>query len=186
MKAIGVMIVIILMISCSSSRKSVVPNASSSVLDDIVAQKEFLVSSDWASPMASSSLQMIANSGLLPPGNSANMINLTGNSNYVKMVGDSVFGYLPYYGERRMAGAYGGTDTGIIFEGIPEALSIKKDTIKQRHQIYFEISDKNNATESYQVNLTLYPNHNSSMNVTSSHRAPISYDGKVKRVQEKE
>lgn len=179
MKVVGVVFGILLFFNCSSSKKSVEPTIRSRAVDKMVQQKKFEVLSDWASPLATSSFTSVANSGLLLPGNTAGNISLIGNGNYLKMKKDSVFGYLPYYGERRQSGAYGANDTGISFEGIPEQLSITHDTIKLRYQIYFEIADKNNPTENYQIRMTLFPNQTSMLNVNSSHRTSINYKGRV-------
>ena len=156
------------------------------MLDRMVAQQEFVINSDWASPMVTTSLNAIANSGLLQPGTTINNISLIGNTNFLKIKGDSVFGYLPYFGERRMSGNYGSNDIGISFEGLAEEFTVKKDSIKQEYQIYFEISDKKNSQESYQLRLTLFANLKSRLNVNSSHRTPINYSGIVEAIKVEE
>ena len=96
-----------------------------------VQSKEFVFEADWAQPMTSTALNSIAASGLLGPGNSANAINLIGNSNFIRFKNDSVYGALPYFGERRMGGNYGGVQNGIRFEDTPETLDIKAPTQKK-------------------------------------------------------
>jgi len=180
-KNTAIFLVMVQLISCGASNKIVEPSAQSKALDEMVASKEFKFDAEWARPIATSSLNSIANSGILPPGNNASNINIMGNGSYFKMEGDSVSADLPYFGERQMGGGYD-SETGIKFEGIPDDLKIEKDETKQRYDIRFQIKKK---AEVYQVQLTLFPSLSATMSVTSSQRFAIRFDGKVSKVEEK-
>lgn len=171
-----------ILMSCGSSSKTMGSKAESQQLDELVFKKSFEIKSDRAMPMATSSLNSISNAGLLPPGSSASQISLIGNPNYLKVMGDSVAVYLPYFGERQMGGGYDNDGPGIQFEGVPEDMEIKKDDEKQRYNIRFKMTDD---AETFNVNMTLFPNLNSMINVNSSHRLPISYSGQVSPISEK-
>lgn len=161
--------------SCGSA-KTMGTEAKRQRLDELVSKKSFIIESDRAMPMATNSLNSISNAGLLPPGSSASQISLIGNSNYLKIMGDSIAVYLPYFGERQMGGGYDNDGPGIKFEGIPEDMEINKDEGKQRYDIRFKMTDD---SETFNVNVTLYPNLNSMINVNSSQRFPIRYSGEV-------
>ncbi len=171
-----------LLISCSSSENITVTTAQSKALDQLVIQKSFVIESEWASPMATNSINAIANSGLLPPGSTANNISLIGNNNFFKVQGDSIIAYLPYYGERQMSGGYN-TNNAIEFKGVPDTYEVTKDEKNKRYILSFEI---NANTETYRGNVTLFPNLTSTIFINSSHRLPINYRGRVAKLVEKE
>ncbi len=170
-----------LLLSCSSSSK--ISDSYSKLLDDLVSSKYFEIESDRVFPLATASLNSISNAGLLPPGSSAGQISLIGNPNYLKVLGDSVVTYLPYYGERQMGGGYDSNGGRIEFEGIPNDMDITKDKENQRYTIQFKMKDD---SENFNVNITLFPNLTSIISVNSSQRFPIRYTGSVKSIQNDE
>ncbi|SEK44838.1 protein of unknown function [Aquimarina amphilecti] len=163
------------LIGCSGA-KIVAPTAQSEALEALIAKKSFTIESDWMYPLATSSMNTIANSGLLPPGSTVNGISLIGNQNYVRVHGDSISMELPFYGERQLPGQFTRNEGGIVFKGVPDRYEVTKDEKRQRHMIKFTV--KNNR-ESYRVMVTLYPNWTSNININSSHRTSIRYRGNV-------
>jgi len=163
---------------CNSAKKSIEPTAKTKALDALVSQKNFTMQADWAYPLVTSSLTSIANSRLLPPGSMVNSISLIGNVNHLRVYGDSISIDLPYYGERQIAGGYNTRRGGIVWKGIPDDFEVIKNEKKQRHLIKFSVND---IQESYRVIITLYPNWQSDVNITSSHRTAIRYKGAISR-----
>lgn len=161
---------------CGTSSKTIAPTAQSKMLDELVAQKSFQIQSDWAIPLMTNSLNSIANAGLFPPGSASNRITLIGNPNYVKVMGDSIAVYLPYYGERQMGGGYNSDGSAIQFKGLPEDYEITRNEKTQRYEMRFKMKNK---TESFTVNVILFPNLTSTINVNSSQRFSIGYTGDV-------
>ncbi len=161
---------------CASSKSETVVN--NTVLDSLVAQRNFRIESQMAYPQLTSGLVSIANAGLLQPGSSAGAISLIGNPNYIIIKNDSISGYLPYYGERQMGAIPGDTNAGIEFENIAKEYSVEKGK-KNSYVIKFKIQDKQNNTETYQVTLQLYPSMRSDIRVNSSHRFQIQYRGTI-------
>lgn len=121
------------------------------------------------------------NAGLLGVGNSANSINLQGNSNFLTVKGDSVSSYLPFYGERHMNVGYGGRDSAIEFDGEMKNYRAEWDEAKQRYNITFNAKSNN---ENFGVQLILFPNNSSAITLTGSSRSTIRYTGKVSAVKE--
>ena len=181
-KAIVILSVFLMLLGCAST-KTDTSISSTKMLDDLVTQKSFKIESDWAQPQVTNSLSSVLNAGLLPPGSSASMISLTGNSNYVKIKGDSITGYLPYFGERQMGGSYGNTGTAIQFDDIPDNYEVTKGK-KNSYLISFKIRDKTNQPEGYSVNIELFSNLTSTINVNSSHRFSIRYRGNVSKIDD--
>ncbi len=180
---IGLLLVIFigLALGCGSSSKTPDATADSKLLEEMVAQKSFEIHSDWASPLVTTSVASISNAGLLPPGSTANRISLIGNSNYFKVMGDSVSAYLPYYGERQFGGGYNSDGGAIRFKGVPRDYEITTDENTKIRELRFQIKDK---TENYRVLVQLYPNLTSNINVNSSHRLSIRYGGTVAPISE--
>ncbi len=165
-----------MLIGCSTASKGVLSEAERKALDNLVAQKSFHIESDWALPLMTQGLNAVANAGLFPPGSNASRVDLTGNPNYVKVIGDSIAVYLPYFGERQMGGGYANSDSAIQYEGIPDNYEATWNEKKQRYDIRITMKHK---TETYEMNLVLFPNLSCGINVNSSHRFSIRYNGDV-------
>lgn len=166
-------------INCGSSIKIVEPTPQSRSLDEWVAQKSFEITSDWAIPLMTNSLNQISNSGLIPPGSTVNRISLIGNANYLRLNFGEVDADLPFFGERQMGGGYNDRETGIVFQGTPENYEAVKDEKTLRHTIKFDIMNK---TEAFSVTLLLYPSLKSEIQITSSQRFRMRYTGSVRAI----
>ena len=168
-------------LSCSATKDPEATAEQIKELDEIVSNKSIDFIARWARPLTTTSLNSVANAGLIAPGSTVNSIDMTTNPNYFKMVGDSVTAYFPYYGEIQLGGGgYPQNDNAIQFNGIPQNLRVDKD--KKGYKIRFNIKDD---TETYQVNAQLFPNKKGIFNINSSHRTPISYSGNFEELQEK-
>ncbi len=169
------------LISCTTSKKTADTAAQIQILDQLVASKTFEIESSWAYPLVTNSISSIANAGLLPPGSTANTISLIGNTNYLRMYGDSISMYLPFFGEQRLSGGYNSMDVAIEYNGIPDAIEIKKNDKKQVYEIRF--SAKSNR-DFHNVFITVSPNLISNITVNSMYRNTISYRGEVSKLSE--
>ncbi len=147
-----------------------------SQLRDFINSQYLEFRAEWANPMASQGLYAISNAGLLPPGSNVGAIQITGTNNFLKMQGDTITANLPYFGERRLGGGGYGGNTGIEFNGVPNAYNQVYNPEKNRLEISFEIADK---TEDYDVRLTIFPNKNAGLSVNSNQRNSIRYTGAV-------
>jgi len=163
-----------LLLTCGSA--NVGSAAEEEALQAMIDAKSFEIISQSASPQNTTAFNALANSGLLAPGNTVGMINLIGNTNYLRVQGDTISAYLPFYGERRMGGSYGTRGAGIEFEGVPSDYEVKIGKRNVR-EIRFNIQDKEQNSEQYQVRINIYPNLSANINVNSSHRTSILYRG---------
>ncbi|WP_228851523.1 DUF4251 domain-containing protein [Aegicerativicinus sediminis] len=143
-------------------------------VEELLESKEFKIECDWAMPTVTNAMNRVGNSGLLPVGTNIGRINLIGNANYLKFMGDSISADLPYYGERQAGGGYNSSDGGIKFNGLAKDMKIEKNEKKGHYNIKFSI---NNNTESFNVNIRLFPNLNSTISIYSNQRNTIRYDG---------
>ncbi|GGD39186.1 hypothetical protein GCM10011361_02880 [Muriicola marianensis] len=125
-------------------------------------------------------ITQVANSGLLMPGSNANRIDLMGNSNYFRVVGDSVFINLPYFGERQIGGGYGNPDVGINFEGVPLSYVLTKEEKDNKYTAEIKVRDE---IETLAINLFLFPSGKADIYVNSTHRSSIRYTGELQEAQ---
>jgi len=168
--------------NCGSTEDAANASIKNQVLDNLVAQKSFLIESEWAQPMNTKAMNSIASSGLLLPGNSGSNISLIANPNYLKVMGDTVAAYLPYFGERQLTARYG-VGNAIEFKGIPDKLKISQNSKKKNYTILFTIKEN---TEVYQVTITLFNSLSSHISINSSQRNVIRYIGKVSELPKEE
>lgn len=169
-------ICILSLVSCKSSK---VTDAQINALKNLVESKNYTIESDWAYPQVTNAVQQVLNSGLLQPGNSANAINLIGNSNFLTISGDSINSYLPYFGERQMNIGYGGQDSGIALKTIMEDYS----ETKGKHDSHIIRFSARNKSETFDIIVQLFPSLKSEIRVNSSSRFPISYIGQVEPIK---
>lgn len=160
---------------CGSAKTAI---ADQQIVDfkSTIEAKSFEIRANWANPQLSQGLIAIANAGLVQPGSNAGNINLIGNPNYLRFKGDSVSASLPYYGERQISATYNAKNAGIVFDGIPEELSITPTKKGQGYSLSFRIKSD---SESYQVTTWVYPTSNAQITVNSSHRTSIRYSGEI-------
>ncbi|TAI48843.1 DUF4251 domain-containing protein [Flagellimonas allohymeniacidonis] len=170
-----------LLIGCSSSQNKKFTAQQLEELDALIEAKSFEFVANWARPLTTSAFNQIATAGLLLPGSTPNNIDLTGNANYFRMVGDSVYAYFPYYGERQMGAVYPGTDNSIHFQGIPDDFSMERN--EKGYKFSFTINDR---TETYQVNAQWFPSKTGNININSSQRFPIAYSGRIDTFEPKQ
>ncbi|NHF60000.1 DUF4251 domain-containing protein [Flavobacteriaceae bacterium TP-CH-4] len=175
------LVLLVVVFGCGTT-KEVVETEKSRQLDEWVTNRSFEIESEWARPQVTSGMAAVANAGLLAPGNNLGRISLIGNANYLRMEGDSVSAYLPYYGERQMAGGYN-SDRGITFEGVPDDFEIEKDEKSKSYLMRFTIPHN---SELYRVQAWLYPDHRARINVFTSQRFMIRYEGWVKALPDQE
>ena len=129
-------------------------NLDKSVVQNFVKSKEFVFKAQTVMPMTGTSRQL--------------------TSDYdVKFLGDSIVAYLPYFGRAYSAGY--GEGGGIDFT------STKFDyKVKQRKKGGWDISIKpQDAKDIQQLNFTISENGYATLQVTSSNRQPISFNGYI-------
>jgi hypothetical protein len=100
-------------------------------------------------------------------------VDLTTNPNFVKFSPDLIVSEMPFFG-RAYSVAYGGSDSGLKFEGKPEVFKVEKK--KKNYEIEARIKG---TGDSYTINLTVSFEGSSTMSVTSNNRNPISYYGEI-------
>ncbi|UII79492.1 DUF4251 domain-containing protein [Flagellimonas sp. CMM7] len=169
---------IIVVAGCASNPKPSATAQEIEVLNNLVSGRSFEIKANWANPLATGSINSIANAGLLPNGSTANRIDLSGSASYLKVIGDKVEANLPYFGERQMGGTYNSNNTGIQFEGVPKSFEIVPNQKTRGYTMRFTISS---ATETYQVMAELTPSLSSNLNINSTHRTAIWYTGRVEQ-----
>lgn len=172
---------ILTIFSCGSTQSAATPEEIQA-LKKLVDSKSFYIESDWAYPQVTAAMSQVLNSPLMRPGSGAGGVNLIGNSNFLKVEGDSVTSYLPYFGERRMGGQYGGTDSAIEFKGLVEDYEVKEN----KHSGFTIKFDAKSKNEGFSVIIDLFPNNKSSMTLNGNTRTTIQYTGEVSAKKEEE
>ena len=147
-------VALFLILSCGTNR-NVITNFDLARLRS--PERNFEIENGWSNPL------------------NMNRINLIDNPNYVRMNGDSVSIFLPYFGVRHMGGGYN-ADNGIRVDNVVKNLKIT-DKRKSSQLNFTANSSKNN--ESYQFMIEIFENGNTYIVVNSSQRSTINYQGKV-------
>lgn len=172
-------------VSCGTNRHfTEQENLAYEELQDLVAARSLEIISRSASPMASAAFSRVANSNILGPGNNANRIDISSNANYLRLKGDSIQAFLPFFGEQNFGSSYGSTHTGIEFNAVPKFYDVIHDDKKHTINLKFEIDDKYRTSDHYDVSITLFPNKQSIIRVQSTARSAIEYAGRVGMIKE--
>lgn len=93
----------------------------------------------------------------------------------LKISGDSVYAFLPYYGVAHMA-PINPADSGIKFEALMEDYQTKSVARKDESIITFKV---NRGTTNYKLTLSIYNNGKATLHVNDSNRDPISFAGEL-------
>lgn len=88
---------------------------------------------------------------------------------------------LPFFGRAFSGIGYGGSDSGINFEGKPTVFSIEK-----KKKAYYIKVDVRGERDSYSLMLTVYFEGSATLSVNSNNRSSISYDGDIKAIEIKD
>lgn len=165
MKKIGIMFAIVLL-SVSTvvgqSKKEKKEQAAAAEFENIkklIDSKSYVFEAEWANTFG------------------GKRINLTTNPNYLKITKDSADIFLPYFGVGHTSNNYKSGEGGIVFKGILEEYDVVINEKKQTHTIKFK---GRNKSELYEFSMLVYKSGNSNVNVNSSGRSGIKYDGKTK------
>ncbi|TXE05700.1 DUF4251 domain-containing protein [Gelidibacter salicanalis] len=176
---------IFVFIGCGSSKEFTArDNQAYQNLKDLVDSQTFEIVSNRASPFASAAFSRVANSRILGPGNSANNIDISANANRLTIKGDSISGYLPFFGEQHFGGGYNNNKTSIEFDDVPKDFQVMHDDQKHAVEIRFKIDDKYRNSEHYDMMIILYPNLRSTIRVQSTTRSSIEYTGRVSALED--
>lgn len=162
--------------SCSTTKK-VNAQAQMEALDSVIQNRHFTIESNWANPQVSNAMQQVLNSNLMPLGSGSGSISLVGNYNYLTISGDSITTHLPYFGERHMNVVYGGGDNVIQLKGLMKDCKVTKRK-DNSYLIDFTLKNKSHS-ENFTVSISLFPNFQSDIFISSSSRFPIRYQGEI-------
>ena len=93
----------------------------------------------------------------------------------VRLQGDSVISYLPYFGRAYRADYNNTQQSPLTFSSCAQQVTIKRGKHKS-YTVYFKV---NNATEMFEYYVDIFPNGSASVNVSSSDRTPIGFSGSM-------
>jgi hypothetical protein len=108
---------------------------------------------------------------------SGSSVSLITNDNYLRINGDEVEAYLPYFGEGRVSVSYTG-DGAIAFKGPPLAYMVRYNDRKNKITVQFDAMGK---SEKHGMILDINAYGFTDLIVKSINRTTISYYGKIKR-----
>lgn len=143
-----------------SAQTSGKPAANQSTIHKQIEEKQFLFVAQTALPMRGRSVQLTSSYDL-------------------RISGDSVIAYLPYYG-RAYSAPVNTYDGGIKFTSVKNTFTVK-DRKKSGWEITIQPVDANDIRE---LGLTIFPNGSASLRVTSNNRDPISFNGMISQVKQ--
>lgn len=167
-------LVFLFMCSCTSS-KNAVTQEQLNTFESLIASQNYSIISDFAYPQTTNATIQVLNSGILAPGNNASAIDLMGTSNFLRIKNDSVFSYLPFFGERRFAIEYGRNNGAIEMHGAISNYNVKAG--KNNSKIISFTANTEGNIENFNVSITVYPNFKSELYVNGAARTFIRYDG---------
>lgn len=176
----SLLLCVFLFCACKTSQTMATPEQKQ-LQKEFAETTTFKVSSNWANPLQTTGMNALNNSGLIPPGSSASRMNLDKGSNYVIIKGSEVDIDLPYYGEIQIGGGYNTKDNGIRYEGTVNDLVVKYNEKRNLYRITFRMKKD---TESFDMTIELFENLTTRINVNSSHRTSITYDGSAETLEE--
>lgn len=167
----------LLVFSCTASKEA--SETATKAVEALVADNYEIVST-WANPVGSSAIKQLGAQGALGMDSNAGRINITGNTNYVRKVGDTLLVYLPYYGTRTTGATplMETTNSSIIFEGIPSSYTVLPGRKGAFTQVSFSFGTD---SDRYNFLVKVFTNNSVTMDVTTANKSRIQYEGTIGR-----
>jgi hypothetical protein len=106
-------------------------------------------------------------------------INLMGNPTYLKLDKKIADGYLPFFGTAQTGGY--GAGGAIEFKGNVENYTWSFDDKKQKAIVKFKA--KGDTSEYFDVTITVFRSLSTTVNINSSSRSTMSYNGRIKTLE---
>ncbi|WP_353780004.1 DUF4251 domain-containing protein [Winogradskyella sp. 3972H.M.0a.05] len=178
-RLIAFLVITILFYSCSASKTKATPEQLQA-LNELIESKSFVIESEWAMPLVTSSLTAIQNSGLIAPNNNnINRINLLSNPNELRLEEGYITSQLPYYGEVQIPSAYNAMKTGIALDS-----EIKNYKVQENKNGSYTVTfDAKSDTEHFDVTIQLWPSLKTEMTLNGAKRLAIRYEGKARMLE---
>ncbi|MBV7268111.1 DUF4251 domain-containing protein [Winogradskyella luteola] len=153
-------------------------------LEQLSEQEEYRIDVKVAFPFNTLATTQVLNALLIQnAGNNPNRIDVAGNGNFIEIRKDSVKGYLPFFGERRInGGSYGANEAGIQFDGKLENYTKQVNEKKGKLVLEFSTEQIKNGSDSYDVIIEIYPNENTMVTVTPTYKTFMRYSGMLTAV----
>lgn len=113
-----------------------------------------------------------------------NTVNLTGNTNFIKITDQTSDLFLPYFGRvyRNVGYNRTGSESGIQFKGDVEEYTVEYDEAKHKVNIKFTA---NKPQELLKFHLVVANENNVTLTVNSGNRQSIRYQGKINKLPKK-
>ncbi len=175
MHRIGIILVLLFAIGCSSTQIPVDPEKEKE-LKEMIDKKDFKVLMNTASPLNTLEINQLA--FMLPNGSTPNRIILMGGEDYFKMNGDWIAADMAYFGTRQLGGEYSFKKGGIVFDGKYRSYKTEYDPAKKIYKLKYKILHKR---ESFNIVVKIFANWKCEVYVNTSHRTAINYNGFVSK-----
>ncbi|MFA9187628.1 DUF4251 domain-containing protein [Flavobacterium sp. FBOR7N2.3] len=107
------------------------------------------------------------------------MIDLSIIPNFIQFKPDFIKSEMPFFGRGFSGLGYGGSDTGLKFEGKPEKFIVKKK--KKGYQIDVEVKGQQDF---FNITLSVLFEGSSTLTIISNNRESISYFGEISPLEE--
>lgn len=166
----------------NSLAKSELKLKNQQIIQTLYNQNNYNIEIEVVHPFNTQATTQVVNALLINTGNSSNRIDVRGDGNFIKIKKDSITGYLPFFGERRLNGGdYGGQNVAIQFDEVVKEL--KKNIVEDKPLLELEFSakQKGNDSEKYDVKIEIFPNENVSVHVTPVFKTFIKYEGRLSK-----
>ncbi|WP_082438602.1 DUF4251 domain-containing protein [Nonlabens sp. YIK11] len=171
------LLIAILSITACSVQKTGSPAEFEALTNKVVNGDTLRIEMDAAYPLNTYASQQVIQQLMRNTGNTANRIDLSGDSYFLEIHPDMVKASLPFFGERRQGAGYNNPqDSGINFEQAPEDYLYTADNEAYKYEIEFDANDK---TENYDVDVVVFANGKATVYVRSTTRTVMQYQGRV-------
>ena len=112
-----------------------------------------------------------------------NRINLNSNPTFLKMDNQEADAFFPFFGRRFTGGGGYGSDGGIEFKTTVTDYKVSYNEKKKHVIVEFKAKGKD---DTFNVRMVVHSGGTAAVNITSTHRSVMNYDGIVKEFSKKE
>ncbi len=155
------------------------------VLDSIYQLDNYRIEIDVVYPFNTLATTQVANDLLWNTGNNASRIDVRADGNYIQIRNDSLTGYLPFFGERRLNGGdISGRNSAIQFDEFINNLNKSINKKKNRVELNFTAKQKEGDNDKYDTKIYIYPNKSVLVDISPVYRTFMKYEGRLVEITE--
>ncbi len=173
-----ILFVVNVLTGCQTPKAAATPQQQQE-LARMLEDGSFYFEAQWAMPLQTQAMVALHTAGMFRPGSSVSRININKDGHFLQLERGKAKANLPFYGQRHIATDYAHSRDWIEFDSEATDYEFTQDGESRMYDLDLKAKRR---SESYQINLRIFPNRRTIVTVISSQRDVIRYEGYLRPI----